>query len=160
MEEEWRWCSGEFPRGGKILVFIRLVPVLVTFDKNACYAFQTRPGPGPGPERPSRESYANRSREFSLVPFSPVLACKRVAANLHPYKYLYAMISRIQWQIFFFFFTRGKSSSFPFHLLRYSLHFDYIEIICHLVNYISRVFKKLVYWFIKIFLHNLFSYVD
>lgn len=55
-------AGGEFPRGGKILVFIRLVPVLVTFDKNACYAFQARPGP----ERPSRESYANRSREFSL----------------------------------------------------------------------------------------------
>lgn len=37
-------AGGEFPCGSKILVFIRLVSVLVTFDKNACYAFQTRPG--------------------------------------------------------------------------------------------------------------------
>lgn len=36
-----RWS--EFPCGSKILVFIRLVLVLVTFDKNACYAFQARP---------------------------------------------------------------------------------------------------------------------
>lgn len=115
--EEWRWCSdGVFPRGYKILVFIRLVPVLVTFDKNACYAFQTRPGPEPVRKAVQGIVREQITRILSLPPFPPVY--KRVAANLYPYKYLYAMISRIQWQIFPFSFF-----SFPPVLIHYSLDF-------------------------------------
>lgn len=50
----------------KILVFIRAIPVLVTLDKNACYAFPDRTQSAS--KRLSRESYAKRSREFFFFP--------------------------------------------------------------------------------------------
>lgn len=119
--EEWRWCSdGVFPRGYKILVFIRLVPVLVTFDKNACYAFQTRPGPESVRKAVQGIVREQITRILSLPPFPPVY--KRVAANLYPYKYLYAMISRIQWQIFPFSFFFFPSCSHPL-FVRFSSRF-------------------------------------